>query len=117
MTTLGKESLPAYLPSPGELLSIGDVHVGHQSSPFCGPGSLLILGLCPLVAMRALTGELEWHQHGRMTKVTRAEKGTLGDMCLTVTLLISNSIPQRRKKKWIPSGLSMIFPYFSSLPQ
>ena len=94
MMTLGRVSLSASLPSPGELLSIGDVRAGHQSSPFCGPGSPLILGLCPLVAMGALTDEFSWHQGGRMTNVTRAEEGTLGDMCLTVTLLISNSIPQ-----------------------
>lgn len=113
--TSGQRVPLAYLPSPRELLNIHAGSGSHQHSPFCGPGSLLILGFWISVAMRVLTGELGWPQGGRTTNVTRAEQGTLDDVSLTEMPFISMSIPQSKETKGIPFGLSMIFPYFCLL--
>lgn len=95
--TSGERIFLAYLPHARELVQVSDDSDGHQNSPFCGRGSLLILGVCTLVAMGAPTGALGWHQCGRTTNVTRAEQGTLDGVYVTVVFFITNNIPQSKK--------------------
>lgn len=96
--TSGERIFLAYLPHARELLRVSDDSDGHQNNPFCGHGSLLILGVCTLVATGACTGVLVWHQCGRTTNVTRADQGTLDGVYITVVFFITNSIPQSEKR-------------------